>query len=167
MLLPEPEAEETVLTNIPKGHVNARTKYKTPYVFEIIERNGNIHTFCSAESKRRRMWLRFIDAKARPLDLMDLKLAYLDSGDGGVEEEMGVETELSTNGEEDGGENGEVREGETKETKVATSTVVCQTVTAWEDYLLDDEEEGKYFKIERERASRIIFFTTHSILLFL
>ena len=27
--------------------------------------------------------LRFIDAKARPLDLMDLKLAYLDSGDGG------------------------------------------------------------------------------------
>ena len=29
------------------------------------------------------MWLRFIDAKARPLDLMDLKLAYLDSGDGG------------------------------------------------------------------------------------
>jgi hypothetical protein len=83
MLLPEPEAEETVLTNIPKGHVNARTKYKTPYVFEIIERNGNIHTFCSAESKRRRMWLRFIDAKARPLDLMDLKLAYLDSGDGG------------------------------------------------------------------------------------
>ena len=88
-----------------------------------------------------------------------------------MEEEMGVETELTTNGEEEGGEeggeNGEVREGETKETKVATSTVVCQTVTAWEDYLLDDEEEGKYFKIERERASRIIFFTTHSILMFL
>jgi hypothetical protein len=83
----------------------------------------------------------------------------------GVEEEMGVETELTTNGEEEGvengGENGEVREGETKETKVATSTAVSQTVTAWEDYLLDEEEEGKYFKIERERASHIIFFTTH------
>ena len=88
-----------------------------------------------------------------------------------MEEEMGVETELTTNGEDDGGENGgengEVREGETKETKDATSTVVCQTVTAWEEYLLDEEEEGKYFKIERERASRIIFFTTHSILMFL
>ena len=77
-----------------------------------------------------------------------------------MEEEMGVETELTTNGEEnggeDGGENGDVREGETKETKVATSTVVSQTVTAWEEYLLDEEEEGKYFKIERERVqSRI------------
>ena len=84
---------------------------------------------------------------------------------------MGVETELTTNGEEEGGEDGgEVREGETKETKetkVATSTVVPQTVTAWEDYLLDEEEEGKYFKAKRASAIANIFFTTHSILLFL
>jgi hypothetical protein len=69
--------------------------YKTPFVFQITEANNKVHTFCSNDSDRRRMWVRFLSAKCRPLDLADLKLAYLDCGEEEDDVE-GMNTNIST-----------------------------------------------------------------------
>lgn len=56
--------------------------YKTPYVFEIVNPDGSLFTVCCTDRDRRRLWLRFLDARRRVHDLNELSKAYIPQGQG-------------------------------------------------------------------------------------
>ncbi len=64
---------------IPTADRQAGRLYKTPYVFEIVRShaNGGNITLCAQSREQRRLWVRFLDARRRTVDVTELRAAYL------------------------------------------------------------------------------------------